>query len=97
MVGYRQVISCNVSTVTGVAASLVIIRWEGPGGGSITGDDRITISRTTPSDHNHISNLEFAYLMEGDEGMYTCNVTIFQTNATASASIVLENFSGELS
>ena len=82
MVDSQQDIQCIVSTVNGVELSSVIISWMGPGGESITNDSRVTISPTTSSGNNFTSNLQFTYLMEGDEGMYTCNVMILETNAS---------------
>ena len=79
MVGSPQHIQCIVSTVSGVELSSVMISWMGPGGESITNDSRVTISPTTSSDNNYTSSLQFTYLMEGDEGMYTCNVMILGT------------------
>ena len=76
MIGSPQDIQCIVSTVSGVELSSVMISWMGPGGESITNDSRVTISPTTSSGSNYTSNLQFTYLMEGDEGMYTCNVMI---------------------
>ena len=93
--GSPQMISCTVSTVSGVAASLVIISWLGPGGDPIVTNSRVTISPTTSSNNDHTSNLQFAYLMEGDEGMYTCNVAIMRTNATRAESIEIGNFTSE--
>ena len=79
MVGSPQDIQCIVSTVSGVELSSVMISWMGPGGESITNDSRVTISPTTSSGNNYTSSLQFTYLMEGDEGMYTCNVMILDT------------------
>ena len=79
MVGSPQDIQCIVSTVSGVELSSVMISWIGPGG-PITNDSRVTISPTTSSGNNYTSSLQFTYLMEGDEGMYTCNVMILETN-----------------
>ena len=81
MVGSRQDIQCIVSTVDGVELSSVIISWMEPGGESIT-NDRVIISPTTSSDSNYTSSLQFTYLMEEDEGMYTCNVMILETRGT---------------
>ena len=79
MVGSPQDIQCVVSTVSGVELSSVMISWMGPGGESITNDSRVTISPTTSSGNNYTSSLQFTYLMEGDDGMYTCNVMILET------------------
>ena len=68
-----------MSTVSGVELSSVVISWMGPEGESITNDSRVTISPTTSSGNNYTSSLQFTYLMEGDEGMYTCNVMILET------------------
>ena len=87
MVGSPQDIQCIVSTVSGVELSSVMISWMGPGGESITNDSRMTISPTTFSGNNYTSSLQFTYLMEGDEGMYTCNVTILETRASRSFTI----------
>ena len=80
MVGSPQDIQCIVSTVIGVELSSVMISWMGPGGESITNDSRVTISPTTSSGNNYTSSLQFTYLMEGDEGIYTCNVMILETS-----------------
>ena len=82
MVGSPQEIQCIVSTVDGVESSSVMISWMGPGGKSITSDSRVTISPTTSSGSNYTSSLQFTYLMEGDEGMYTCNVMILGASAS---------------
>ena len=83
MVGSPQDIQCIVSTVSGVELSSVMISWMGPGGESITNDSRVTISPTTSSGNNYTSSLQFTYLMEGDEGMYTCNVMILETESSS--------------
>ena len=83
MVGSPQDIQCTVSTVSGVELSSVMISWMGPGRESITNDSRVTISPTTSSGNNYTSILQFTYLMEGDEGMYTCDVMILETSASS--------------
>ena len=94
MVGSPQDIQCIVSTVSGVELSSVMISWMGPGGEFITNDSRVTISPTTSSGNNYTSSLQFTYLMEGDEGNYTCNVMIIQ--ASNSVSLRLLNLTGKL-
>ena len=94
MVGSPQDIQCIVSTVSGVELSSVMISWMGPGGESITNDSRVTISPITSSGNNYTSSLQFTYLMEGDEGMYTCNVMILATTNTTSFEIA--NLTGRL-
>ena len=87
IVGRPHVINCTVSTVSGVESSSVMISWIGPGGGSIISDSRVTIIPTTSSGNNYTSNLQFAYLMEGDEGTYTCNVMILETSESQSVEL----------
>ena len=76
-----------MSTVSGVETSSVMISWMGPGGISVMNDSRIFISQTTSSGNNHTSSLQFTYLMEGDEGIYTCNVMILETSASQSVDL----------
>ena len=92
MVGSPQDIQCIVNTVSGVELSSVMISWMGPGGEYITNDSRVTISPTTSSGSNYTSSLQFIYLMEGDEGMYTCNVMILETNN--SNTLEIKNLNG---
>ena len=82
MVGSPQDIWVTVSAVDGVELSSVMISWMGPDGRTITNDSRVTISPTTSSGSSYTSTLQFTYLMEGDEGMYTCNVLILETSAS---------------
>ena len=89
MVGSPQDIQCIVSTVSGVELSSVMISWMGPGGESITNDSRVTISPPTFSGNNFTSSLQFTYLMEGDEGMYTCNAMILETNESSTVEMEL--------
>ena len=87
VVGRPQTINCMVSTVSGVESSSVMISWMGPGGGSIMNDSRVTISPTTSSGNTYTSNLQFTYLMEGDNGTYTCNVMILDTSGSQSVEL----------
>ena len=85
--GSPQVIYCTVSTVSGVESSSVMISWMGPGGGSITNDSRVIITPTTSSGNTYTSNLQFIYLMEGDNGTYICNVMILETAESQSVEL----------
>ena len=69
-----------------------MISWMGPGGDTIRNDSRVTISPTVSINNDYISTLEFTYLMEGDEGIYICNVMIF--TAEASDYIEIRNLTG---
>ena len=95
MVGSPQDIQCIVSTVSGVELSSVMISWMRSGGESIANDSRVTISSTTSSGNNYTSSLQFTYLMEGDEGMYTCGVVILETENMAS--LDLRNLTSKMS
>ena len=95
MVGNPQVIECRVKTVRGVESNSLMISWMGPGGDTVTNDSRVTINPTRSNDNYYTSSLQFTYLMEGDNGTYTCNVMILETNDTAS--VVLEALTSECS
>ena len=86
--GSPQNIQCTVSTVNGVESSSVIISWRGPGG-NIMNNSRVTISPTTSSGNTYTSSLQFTYLMEGDEGTYTCNVMILDVSGSDSVELSL--------
>ena len=92
MVGELQTIECIVDTIAGVNSLMII--WTGPEGVAVRNDTRVTISPPTRSGNTYTSSLQFVYLMEGDEGTYTCNVTILQTRA--SESIEIRALSSEL-
>ena len=87
--GSPQVINCTVSTVNGVESSSLIISWMGPGGGPITTDCRVTIGPTVISINTYTSSLQFDYLVEGDEGTYTCNVMMLEASGSDSAELSL--------
>ena len=92
IVGSRQTIECRVDTAPGVIT--VSINWTGPGGVTIMNNDRINISLPTPNGNVFTSNLQFEYLMQGDEGIYTCNVMILGNNV--SESVEIESLSGKM-
>ena len=86
--GSPQVINCTVSTVSGVESSSVMISWMGPGGNINATNGRVSIgSVTAGGNHVYTRSLQFTFLMEGDEGMYTCNVMILKTNGSHSAEL----------
>ena len=87
VVGRPQTINCVVNTVSGVESSSVMISWMGPGGGSIMNDSRVTISPITSNGNTYTSSLQFTYLIEGDEGNYTCNVMILDTTGSQSVEL----------
>ena len=88
MVGIPHVINCTVNTVNGVEISSVMIRWIRARGVYLISDTRVAITPTTSSGSNtYISSLQFAYLMEGDEGIYNCIVMILETSISTSVNI----------
>ena len=80
MIGSPQAIQCAVNTVDGVELSSVMITWMGPDGTVIANNSRIIVNPVTSFGNNYTSGLHFIYLMEGDEGIYTCNVTILESS-----------------
>ena len=60
-----------------------MISWMGPDGNVISDSSRIIINTVTTLGNNFTSTLHFIYLMEGDEGIYTCNVMILETTQTS--------------
>ena len=83
-VGDPQDVICIVASTSGLD-DLVIASWTGPNG-IITNDDRVTINTTVDS-NIYTSILHINYMMESDEGMYTCNVTTSDLNVSLSANI----------
>ena len=95
MVGSPQVINCTVSTVSGVESSSVMISWMVPGGAITTTNGRVSIRSVTDDGYNmYTTSLQFTYLIERDEGTYTCNVTILDTSE--SQSIELQSLTGKI-
>ena len=95
-VGRTEDIVCTVSGISGVEPSAFMISWLGPGGNIITNDtdSRLFIIPTTFSGNTYISRLMFEYLVEDDEGNYTCNVTIL--NDSTSSVFQLQSFFSKL-
>ena len=95
MVGSPQVLNCTVSTVSGVESSSVMISLMGPRGNINATNDRVSIGSVTAGGNNmYTRSLQFTYLMEGDEGTYTCNVMILETNG--SQSVELQSLTSKL-
>ena len=92
--GIPQDITCTVSTVSGVESNSATISWMRPGGGPVMTDSRVTISPTTSSGNTYTGSLQFTYLMEGDEGTYTCYVMIQDTSG--SQSVELQSLTSKL-
>ena len=67
----------------GIEPNSVIFKWWDPTGISITNNSRMIVSPTIVSADTYSSYLQFSYLMEGDEGNYTCSVQILKTNRSS--------------
>ena len=87
VVGSPQVMECSWSTVVGVDPNIVMISWMGPNGFVMNTTSRTIISPTTNNDSDYTSVLRFVYLMEEDEGEYTCNVTILENSEVDSVQL----------
>lgn len=87
-------IQCSIHTSEKINESIVKIDWTGPDG-LIVNDSRITI-HSTISDNGtiHYSTLQFLYLIKDDIGIFTCNVTILDTNL--SQTFQLDSISSKL-
>ena len=93
--GTPQVISCMVSTVSGVESSSVVISWMRPGGNTNATNGRVSIGPVTNDGNNmYTRSIKLNYLMEGDEGIYTCNVMILGTSR--SQSLELQSLTSKL-
>ena len=93
--GSPQVINCTVSTVSGVESSSVMISWMGPGGNITATYGRVSIGSVSAGGNNmYTRSLQFTYLMEGDEDMYTCIVMILETSG--SQSVELQSLTSKL-
>ena len=87
-------IQCEVYTDQVVHSDIVNITWIGPDNDTVVNDSRIIVTTTNSIGNNHISTLQFLYLKEGDEGLYTCHVTILSN--TDSESFELETILSKL-
>ena len=73
----------------------VTVSLTGPNG-TITNDNRLTITPTISNGTSHTSTLQFSYLSENDEGEYSCNLVMFGTKLSGSESIKLSGKSMQL-
>ena len=87
-------IHCLVYTANISNSDDVTISWTGPNG-TITNDNRLTITPTVSNGTNHISTLQFSYLSEYDEGLYECSTTVLSYGENKSTSVELTNFTSE--
>ena len=92
VIGEMQDIICSVTINSAIDPNSVELTWTN-NDSIITTDNRVMITPTNitenPSSFTHSTTIQFAYLTEGDEGNYTCNVTV--DNVVESHSITLQN------
>ena len=79
VVGEMQDIICSVIITAAIDSNSVELTWTN-NDSIITADNRVTITPTNitenPSSFTYSTTIRFTDLMEGDEGNYTCNVTV---------------------
>ena len=79
VVGEMQDIICSVTITAAIDSNSVELTWTN-NDSIITTDNRVTITPTNitenPSSFTYSTTIRFTDLMEGDEGNYTCNVTV---------------------
>ena len=91
VVGEMQVITCSITITSTIDPDSVDLTWTNADS-IITADNRVTIITNiteNPSSLTYNTIIQFAYLMEGDEGNYTCNVEV--DDMMESNSITLDN------
>ena len=78
VVGGKQDIVCSITITSVVDPDSVELTWTNADN-IITADNRVTIMTNiteNPSSFTYDTTIQFAYLMEEDEGNYTCNVAV---------------------
>ena len=91
VVGEMQDIICSVTITSTIDPDSVELTWTNADS-TITADNRVTIVTNVtenPFSFTYTTIIQFAYLMEGDEGNYTCNVEV--DDMMESSSTILEN------
>ena len=88
IVGEMHELVCLVAVSSGVPSSSVNLVWD-----FSSNDNRVTVIPTTITTDDSIGNIyttviQFAYLIEDDEGNYTCTLTI--ENSVESSNFDLE-------
>ena len=95
VVGEMQDIICSVTISSALDSDSVQLTWTS-NGSTIMTDNRVTIIPTNITDNpfsfTYTTTIQFAYLMEGDEGSYTCNIVVDEM--MESRSVTLQNLRG---
>ena len=87
-VGDPYEIKCEISTNVILNSGLINFTWIGPNNETIVTHNRTNVTTTTSIGKNHTNILQFLYLSENDQGLYTCLVTLL--NITDFALLELE-------
>ena len=91
VVGEMKNITCSVTITSEIDPDLVELTWTHDDS-IITADERITIVTNiteNPSSFTYTTMIQFAYLMEEDEGKHICSVEV--GDMMESRSIIFEN------
>ena len=91
VVGEMQDITCSVTITSTIDPDSVELTWTNADS-IITADNRVTIITNiteNPFSFTYTTIIQFIYLVEGDEGNYTCNVEV--DDMIESSSITLDN------
>ena len=79
IVGEMQDIICSVTLTSAVDPDLVKLTWTNASN-IVTSDNRVTKASTDIINNSfsftYSTVIHFAYLMEGDEGSYICNIVV---------------------
>ena len=97
-VGSELSLECNVTTVRGITSELKVVWMKNYSTIEKTDNSRIIISSTrVDSDESivYASTLQFLYLSEDDENVYSCSVTIIGTETSMTSDYELNNFNGK--
>ena len=85
---FTQLIGCRATTVIGVELNAIKFSWTGPSGNAITNTTRVSLLPKYQHLNNFSSEVLFDYITEGDQGIYTCTVTILDVRLSASLNVV---------
>ena len=90
LVGSPKVVNCTATIISGLESNFTLTVM-GPGGNIDATNGRVFIGPITAVGNNlYIRSLFFTYLMEGDEGTYTCNLMILGISGSQSFLLMLE-------
>ena len=92
-IGQMQDLICSVTITSAIDPDSVELIWL-DSENIITSDNRVTVTPTNITSNafsfTYTTVLQFAYLMEGDEGNYTCNLVADEM--LESQTVRLQNF-----